>query len=205
MYAVTVRMGAIAKRLLFESLSIWIGRTQENDVVLDGSRVSKRHAQIVFNENRITIIDLNSANGVFVNGKRLTKPQDIIVGDEIRIAAFVLAIEATNISTEVERVQTDSFMSYLPTLASLRRFIGRVLIMDTDFDAFCLDHFESIRRRFSQGMDRVSKTSILLELGDRNLILYHLREDFLEDFTRHQDVLVYEDAKMINKVITEWR
>lgn len=205
MYAVTVRMGAIAKRLLFESSSIWIGRTQENDVVLDGSRVSKRHAQIVFNENRITIIDLNSANGVFVNGKRLTKPQDIIVGDEIRIAAFVLAIEATNISTEVERVQTDSFMSYLPTLASLRRFIGRVLIMDTDFDAFCLDHFESIRRRFSQGMDRVSKTSILLELGDRNLILYHLREDFLEDFTRHQDVLVYEDAKMINKVITEWR
>ena len=167
--------------------------------------MSKRHAQIVFNENRFTIIDLNSANGVFVNGKRLTKPQDIIVGDEIRIAAFVLAIEATNISTEVERVQTDSFMSYLPTLASLRRFIGRVLIMDTDFDAFCLDHFESIRRRFSQGMDRVSKTSILLELGDRNLILYHLREDFPEDFTRHQDVLVYEDAKMINKVITEWR
>ena len=89
MYAVTVRMGAIAKRLLFESLSIWIGRTQENDVVLDGSRVSKRHAQIVFNENRITIIDLNSANGVFVNGKRLTKPQDIIVGDEIRIAALL--------------------------------------------------------------------------------------------------------------------
>lgn len=46
--------------------------------------------------------------------------------------------------------------------ASLRKLIAAVLRSDTDIDAFCLDHFPSIQRRFTNHMDRVQKVSMIL-------------------------------------------
>ena len=47
----------------------------------------------------------------------------------------------------------------VPTIASLRRIIDKVLISDSDVDAFCLDFFQSVGRRFTDGMDRVMKVN----------------------------------------------
>lgn len=41
---------------------------------------------------------------------------------------------------------------------------------DADFDAFCLDEFPSVLRRFSGGMDRVAKVNLLLMLVDETLV-----------------------------------
>jgi hypothetical protein len=199
MYAVTVKMGEVVKRLLFGSLSIEIGRAQENDIVLDSKRVSKRHAKVMFNEKNMIVVDLNSANGIFINGEKITQSGMANFGDEIRIATFVIVIDISNRSTEIEERPSDPKVNYLPTLASLRKLIGRILIMDTDFDAFCLDHFKLIRWRFSQNMDRVAKTSILLELSDRQSIVRYLREDFPDNFSEHQEVLIYDISQVSNE------
>jgi hypothetical protein len=45
--------------------SISIGRGEDNDVVINGERVSRRHVRIEFNGNRLVLID-RSANGTFV-------------------------------------------------------------------------------------------------------------------------------------------
>lgn len=48
-----------------------IGRGPENDVTLDDSKVSRRHAQIEVNEDRCLILDLKSRNGTFLDETRL--------------------------------------------------------------------------------------------------------------------------------------
>lgn len=53
-----------------------------------------------------------------------------------------------------------------PTTASLRKVLQQVLRLDTDMDAFCLDYFPHVKRRFSDGMDTEKKRSLLLEKED---------------------------------------
>src|SRR6185369_6996083 len=49
--------------------SLVIGRTDENEIVLNHRSISRHHAKIVREGDRYTIVDLQSANGVRVNGE----------------------------------------------------------------------------------------------------------------------------------------
>jgi S1-C subfamily serine protease len=60
-----------------------LGRGPDNDVVLDDSQVSRRHALVRPMSGRIEIQDLDSYNGTFVNGQRLTKPAVVSPGDSV--------------------------------------------------------------------------------------------------------------------------
>ncbi len=48
-----------------------LGRTAQNDIVLDQDGVSRRHARIRSDSSGFWISDLRSRNGTFVNGERL--------------------------------------------------------------------------------------------------------------------------------------
>ncbi len=50
-----------------------IGRGQDCDLVLEGAGVSRRHAEIVWDRNHFSVADLNSKNGTFLNGRRLSR------------------------------------------------------------------------------------------------------------------------------------
>jgi pSer/pThr/pTyr-binding forkhead associated (FHA) protein len=49
--------------------SVVIGRTEENDIVINHRSISRHHAKIVREGDRYTIVDLQSANGVRVNNE----------------------------------------------------------------------------------------------------------------------------------------
>jgi pSer/pThr/pTyr-binding forkhead associated (FHA) protein len=49
--------------------SVVIGRTEENDIVINHRSISRHHAKIVREVDRYTIVDLQSANGVRVNNE----------------------------------------------------------------------------------------------------------------------------------------
>jgi pSer/pThr/pTyr-binding forkhead associated (FHA) protein/tetratricopeptide (TPR) repeat protein len=48
---------------------IILGRTDENDVVINHRSISRNHAKIVVRDGQFTVIDLASSNGVRVNGE----------------------------------------------------------------------------------------------------------------------------------------
>ena len=59
-----------------------IGRQLENELVLDGPRVSRYHAQLRAVHGQYVLLDLKSSSGTFVNGKRITQrtlnPNDVV-------------------------------------------------------------------------------------------------------------------------------
>jgi len=67
-----------------------IGRSIENDIVLDHPTVSRVHARIDLHpdEGKYWIQDLRTGNGTFVNGERIVKPRALRRGDVINIGSI---------------------------------------------------------------------------------------------------------------------
>lgn len=66
---------------------ISIGRSANNIIVIQEQTISSNHAQINFEAGQYVLTDLNSTNGTFVNGKRITK-QALRNGDLVRMGAI---------------------------------------------------------------------------------------------------------------------
>lgn len=62
-----------------------VGRSQECGLPLDDEKVSRRHALFHVAADELTIEDLESRNGVFVNGERVTARHRLHHGDVILI------------------------------------------------------------------------------------------------------------------------
>ncbi|MBN2195984.1 MAG: FHA domain-containing protein [Polyangiaceae bacterium] len=69
-----------------------IGRSPSSDVVLPSNTASRQHARIVVNGDGVSIEDLNSRNGVFVNEVRITRVQRLAVRDRIRIGDAMMKL-----------------------------------------------------------------------------------------------------------------
>jgi len=61
-----------------------IGRGSDNELVLDTKHVSRYHAVLLAGPSHTTIEDLNSTNGVFVNGRRVSR-QALKDGDRVTV------------------------------------------------------------------------------------------------------------------------
>lgn len=69
-----------------------IGRGDDCDVRLDGLLISTSHARVSQTPHGITIEDLNSTNGTYVNGQRITSRQALRPEDVVHIGAFLLRV-----------------------------------------------------------------------------------------------------------------
>ena len=63
-----------------------IGRSGENDLVLNDQRVSRKHAKINIVNERYLLVDLNSSGGSHVNGKPVV--QKLLVEGDMLTFAF---------------------------------------------------------------------------------------------------------------------
>ena len=71
--------------LLKKQSSVIIGRSNEADITIKDNIVSRKHARITKKGNRYILEDINSTNGVFVNGKKINGKKEISPSDEVRI------------------------------------------------------------------------------------------------------------------------
>lgn len=63
-----------------------VGRSPDNDVVIQDGYVSRRHCAILVHSRQgVELHDIASKNGTFVNGKKLAGPMSLRPGDEIRM------------------------------------------------------------------------------------------------------------------------
>lgn len=76
---------------LKQDKQIVIGRSSELDMVLVEDMVSRKHAKIMIANGAITIEDLGSTNGTFVNGEKV-KQARLKEGDRILIGTSILKL-----------------------------------------------------------------------------------------------------------------
>jgi pSer/pThr/pTyr-binding forkhead associated (FHA) protein len=77
-----------------DSSAVTLGRSAENDLVLDTDEfASVNHARIEPRRDGVWLEDLDSTNGTFLNGVKLTRPRKLTPGDVIRVGETDLRYE----------------------------------------------------------------------------------------------------------------
>lgn len=77
------------RRFPLNEPALVVGRDPRNSIVIDHPQVSRRHARIVRRGNDWVILDLESTNGTFANGRRLVGPHALMTGDVIGLGEAV--------------------------------------------------------------------------------------------------------------------
>ena len=86
--------GGLKKFKLTNGEFVIIGRSKENaQVVIDDNLCSSKHCKVMMVHNAVIVEDLNSKNGIFLNGIRILK-QNIYIPDKVKIGNNLLYIQS---------------------------------------------------------------------------------------------------------------
>jgi len=83
----------LEKRFVVSPLGLKIGRTAPADVILPDARVSRTHCLVELADDRLRVSDLNSTNGTYVDGKRITGEAFLAIGSVLKVGNISLTHE----------------------------------------------------------------------------------------------------------------
>ena len=72
-----------------------IGRSSENNIILDDITVSRKHALLSVKKENIKITDNNSTNGIYINNE-IKNDCVLKSGDKIQIGKYLLLLTEAN-------------------------------------------------------------------------------------------------------------
>lgn len=82
---IIVKLGEkVIKHHRIDTEHVTIGRARDNEIVIENLSVSRNHARIITKGDKVSFIDLNSSNGSYVNGVRVSETR-LTPGDVISI------------------------------------------------------------------------------------------------------------------------
>ena len=76
-----------------------IGSSGQCHVQISAEGIAASHAKVILNEGRLSIEDLNSETGTWLNGERVSQ-SSLASGDEIRIGPHRLLVQAPGLRPE---------------------------------------------------------------------------------------------------------
>lgn len=79
----------VGKLHLLEEGTTTIGRSNEATIPINDTRISRRHVALRVEGERVTLEDLGSTNGTFINGQRM-KTHGLRDGDKIQISSSTI-------------------------------------------------------------------------------------------------------------------
>lgn len=92
---ITIKLGSdIIQEVQLKNEQTTLGRRPHSDVVLENMAVSGRHARLVLEDQQVSIEDLDSTNGTYVNGSAVKK-QKLHDGDVIEIGNFKIKFSSS--------------------------------------------------------------------------------------------------------------
>ena len=103
---------------------VTIGRKSDNNIQLNDTTVSSHHAKIINSPQNVYLLDLDSTNGTYVNGK-VVREHILSEGDVIMVGVHKLFFEA-NATQESEELHD-------PTLKLSRKAIDQLLSVATEY------------------------------------------------------------------------
>lgn len=94
-YQLIMRTGPTPGKVFeLDKSEIYLGRDVSNDIVVNDSEVSRKHARMIMQAGGYILEDLGSTNGTFVGGQRLMGPHGLRPGEVVMLGENVtLAFE----------------------------------------------------------------------------------------------------------------
>ena len=104
---VIFRQDGSKREFPIQSGTTTIGRKETCNIRIPLANVSRRHAEIVLEEDSPTLRDLGAANGTFLNNRRVTE-EGLEAGDQIVIGPVVFTVQIDGKPTDAEMVKIKS-------------------------------------------------------------------------------------------------
>src|SRR5260370_42034979 len=82
--------------ILVDHYPFVLGRASGNDCVLNFAFVSRQHCQFILRDGKVFLQDLESYNGTFVNGRRISRPVPVHPGDELGVGPLCFRVAGLN-------------------------------------------------------------------------------------------------------------
>jgi pSer/pThr/pTyr-binding forkhead associated (FHA) protein len=76
------------------------GRAHYADLLLQSTRISREHARFSIENGAPSVTDLDSRNGTYVNGRRITAPQRLQAGDEVRLHDVIIRVVQREVAAD---------------------------------------------------------------------------------------------------------
>ena len=89
-------VGALCSMPLSHSVSI--GRIAGNDIVIPDSALSRQHARVDVTADGVSVVDLGSLNGIYVNDEPVRDSCELHHGDTIRIGRTTITLHAPDLA-----------------------------------------------------------------------------------------------------------
>jgi pSer/pThr/pTyr-binding forkhead associated (FHA) protein len=95
-----------AREIVLDRPVLTVGRSAACEVQLASALVSRRHARLTLTHLGVTVEDLNSRNGVFVNAVRVVGSARLKLGDRVAIGDEVLVLGERDETLETAHART---------------------------------------------------------------------------------------------------
>lgn len=118
--------GTVQSELTLTKERTTIGRRPYNDVVIENLTVSGEHAALIMDGDQVTVEDLHSTNGTYIDGKAVKK-QVLRHGDVMDMGKYKVKFEAAPQDDEFERT-----MMYQPRGAAPATAMPKVALTEPE-------------------------------------------------------------------------
>jgi diguanylate cyclase (GGDEF)-like protein len=86
----TAEPGLLGKRFVLDRSPLRVGRGTDNNIVLEGDSVSRRHAHFERRGNTWYVVDDGSTNGTYLNEEQVQRDAALGNGDRIKVGPTIL-------------------------------------------------------------------------------------------------------------------
>lgn len=73
--------------------SVVLGRSPDADVLLDDPYASMFHLRLTMDGDTMSLADLGTTNGTYVNGRRITSPVTLNAGDSVQVGKTIMEVK----------------------------------------------------------------------------------------------------------------
>jgi len=144
----------LVKEVPIGSRPVRIGRSPDNDLVVDNLAVSNDHARVYFESGRLVVEDRGSLNGTFVNDLRIERAT-LHDGDSIWIGKHHIKVDATG----------DAPLPYGSPRKQSAPLINETMVLDTKVRRDMLSQAAAMGERTQFAAGRLQVPTIVVLAG----------------------------------------
>jgi two-component system cell cycle response regulator len=125
--------GTLGRRYEFDGREFVVGRDTDNDICVDMTTVSRRHARLFAKNGEAWVEDLGSTNGTLVNDEPIDGPRQLHNGDQLRFGSSILKfIAGGNVEAlyheEIYRLMITDGLTGAATQRAFLEFLDREML-----------------------------------------------------------------------------